>query len=54
MLVLTCPKCGGTMEEISGWSHNLVVKSGILSAKRPKLFVCQRCGYMEFYLKNNV
>jgi len=49
---LKCPKCDGEMEERSGkWNHNLTVKAGLIGMKRPVMYVCKNCGYIEFYLK---
>lgn len=40
------------MEEKSGmWDHNLTVKTGVFGIKRPVMYVCKNCGYIEFYLK---
>ena len=47
-----CPKCEGEMEERKGkWSHNLTVKKGTFGMERPKMYVCGKCGYIEFYLE---
>jgi len=47
-----CPKCGGEMEEVTGrWDHSLTVRSGTFTRKRPDLFACKKCGYLEFYVK---
>lgn len=48
-----CPKCGGEMEAKSGkWDHNLTVKAGLFGMKRPEMYVCKECGFIEFYLKH--
>jgi predicted nucleic-acid-binding Zn-ribbon protein len=48
-----CPKCGGEMEAKSGmWDHNLTVKAGLFGVKRPEMYVCKECGFIEFYLKH--
>lgn len=40
------------MEEKSGkFDHNLTIKLERFGMKRPTLFFCTKCGYLEFYLK---
>jgi predicted nucleic-acid-binding Zn-ribbon protein len=51
--IVKCPKCGDEMEIKSGqWDHNLTVKAGLFGMKRPVMYVCKQCGYIEFYLKS--
>jgi len=47
-----CPKCNSLMERKgSRFDHTLAVKTGVIGAKRPAMYVCEKCGYLEFYLE---
>jgi len=44
-----CLKCGGEMEERGKfYDHNLSVRGWLT---KPKMYVCKKCGYIEFYLE---
>jgi predicted nucleic-acid-binding Zn-ribbon protein len=50
----SCPKCGGEMRAATGdVSHNVTVKSGhgVFDVNSPSMYICEKCGYIEFYLK---
>ena len=61
MSLKTCPKCGGPMEKKGGGTdHNLRVEDRsvlkgrhqtrlVRQASRPLMYVCEKCGYLEFY-----
>jgi predicted nucleic-acid-binding Zn-ribbon protein len=61
-----CPKCGGAMEKKGkGTDHNLRVEDRSLlrvrhesrlvsRSTRPLMYVCGRCGYVEFYVPTDV
>ena len=50
--VVTCPKCGTEMTE---GSTNAWVQTGPRHAVKvpnsPKAMICEKCGYVEFWLK---
>jgi DNA-directed RNA polymerase subunit M/transcription elongation factor TFIIS len=57
-----CPKCGGSMEKRGkGTDHNLRIEDRsilrvrhkrrlVSKSTRPLMYVCQKCGYVEFYV----
>jgi DNA-directed RNA polymerase subunit M/transcription elongation factor TFIIS len=58
----SCPKCGGAMEKRGkGSDHNLRVEDRhvlkvrherrlVARSTRPLMYVCEKCGYVEFYV----
>ncbi|WXG46918.1 MAG: hypothetical protein WED05_09715 [Candidatus Atabeyarchaeum deiterrae] len=62
MSLKSCPKCGGLMEKKGrGTDHNLRVEDRsvlrvtherrlVVKAIRPLMYVCGKCGYLEFYV----
>lgn len=53
-LLSVCAKCGGTMTIKNGREdHNLLLRAGTFSKIRPEMYVCEKCGFIEFYANEN-